>query len=99
MLIDGTVPRAPVTRYSPAGVPVSRFMLEHDSHQTEAGRARQVTCRIPVVAAGIELAGVVAELGTKRVVRVEGFLCRDGYRRENEVVLHANRIGFPDTID
>jgi len=99
VLIDGTVSRPPVTRYSPTGVPISRFMLEHDSLQTEAGRDRRVTCRIPVVVAGKELAGAVAKLGAERLVQVEGFLSRDGYRREDEVVLHAHRIRFRSTID
>ena len=99
VLIDGIVSRPPVTRYSPAGIPISRFTLEHGSQQLEAGRDRRVHCLIPVVAAGEELAGAVAKLGGDHLVRVEGFLSRSGYRREDELVLHAKRIRFRDTND
>jgi len=99
VLIDGTVFRPPVTRYSPAGIPVSRFTVEHCSCQSEAGRDRQVNCRVPVVAVGEELAAAAARLSGQREVRVEGFLSRDGYRREDTLVLHAHRIGFTDTIE
>jgi primosomal replication protein N len=93
VVIAGTVRDEPQTRHSPAGIPVSRFVLDHQSFQEEAGARRSVGCTLVVFAAGTALQGVVGSLGPGRRVRVHGFLNvrrdRGGARR---LVVHAQTI-------
>lgn len=93
LVIEGRVVRVPETRSSPAGIPISRFTLEHQSRITEAGMSREVRLRLGVVATGQMLQAVVAALQPDMLVRVEGFLARAGYRSaEHRLVLHAQTI-------
>ena len=79
-MIAGCVVGPCEIRTSPAGVPIGRFLLEHRSSQMEAGLAREVYCRIPVVACGAP-------------VRVHGFVGRANNREgEYRLVLHAAQI-------
>jgi primosomal replication protein N len=93
VLIAGAVRDEPRTRHSAAGVPISRFVLDHQSYQEEAGVRRSVACALVVFAAGTALQPVVGTLGPGRRVRVSGFLNvrrdRGGDRR---LVLHAQSI-------
>lgn len=92
-MLEGRISSEPDTRYSPAGVPIIRFSLEHVSEQLEAGRSRQARCRIGVVAAGKELQAVAESLVVESHVRVQGFLSSAGYRAgEYRLVLHAQQI-------
>lgn len=92
-MLEGRVSSKPQLRLSPAGVPISRFQLEHISQQQEAGHERQARCRIGVVAAGKELQATAESLRMEMQVRVQGFLSSAGYRAgEYQLVLHAQRI-------
>ena len=78
------------TRLTPAGVPISRFVLDHQSGQIEAGLPRQARCRIPVLACGEALALIAEQLPSGAPVRVQGFISRVNYREgEYRVALHA----------
>lgn len=91
--LDGRVVRAPDIRYSPAGIPITRFVLEHRSRQVEAGLSREVYCRIGVVACGEDLAPKAKAFGTDDRVRVSGFIERTTNRQgEPRLVLHAVEI-------
>ena len=82
--------RAPDLRHSAAGIPISRFVIEHRSRQTEAGLHREVYCRIGVVASGTGLEAQVKRLAPATRVRVTGFLDRITNRQgEPRLVLHA----------
>ena len=79
-------------RHTPAGVPIVRFRVAHESTQSEGGVARKVGCEVRVVAAETEarlLAG--APLGSD--LRIAGFLDRQG-KTGKQLVLHATRIEF-----
>jgi len=92
-MIEGDVCREPEFRYSPAGVPIGRFTIEHHSSRIEAGMERDVYCRIGVVAAGTELEPRVRVLQTTNRVIVHGFIHRAVNRRgEARLVLHAEAI-------
>jgi primosomal replication protein N len=81
------------TRITPAGVPISRFLLEHQSGQIEAGIPRQARCRIPVLACGEVLARMAERLPPGTPVRVQGFVSRVNYREgEYRLALHAAGI-------
>jgi len=93
LVITGTLVEAPQKRTTPAGIPITRFILEHRSEQREAGQARRVECRMRVVAAGSPLADTGAALVRGAQVRVRGFLTRAGYRApELKTELHALAI-------
>ncbi|MCC6473374.1 MAG: primosomal replication protein N [Burkholderiales bacterium] len=79
-------------RYTPAGVPLVKFRVAHDSTQVEAGIERRVDCEVEALAFGTEarlLSG--AALGAE--VRISGFLDRRS-RRGRQTVLHATGVDF-----
>jgi primosomal replication protein N len=93
VVLAGSVGKRPDTRNSPAGIPISRFVVEHVSEQMEAGHPRRVTLRIAVKAVGAGLQGAVKGLQEGDQVRVSGFLNRADYRQgEHRLVLHAQQI-------
>lgn len=98
LVLTGTVSRAPEMRYSPAGIPIARFRLEHRSRRNEAGLPREVRCTLVVVAAGEVLQPVVKGIVPGGIVQVTGFLARGGGRNgDDRMVLHAERIELPGT--
>ena len=93
LVIGGRLVDAPQRRCTPAGVPITRFVIEHDSEQMEAGHPRRVQCRLRVVAVGDPLAGRCAALQAGSLVRVSGFLARAGYRAPDmKTELHARTV-------
>ena len=93
LIIVGQLAGACETRITPAGIPISRFLLEHHSDQQEAGRPREARCRIPVMACGEALVSVARQLAPNARVRVLGFVSRANHREgEYRLVLHAARI-------
>lgn len=92
-VLTGKVVRLFEVRYSPAGIPISRFVVQHHSQQVEAGLAREAHCRVIVMAAGNELQPLVGELSIDSWVRVEGFVSRASYKTgDARLVLHAHHI-------
>lgn len=93
LTITGQATESCQVRTSPAGIPIGRFLLDHQSRQEEAGFAREVRCRIPVMACGESLARIAARLAPGASVRVEGFVSRANPREgEYRFVLHAAHI-------
>lgn len=93
LVIAGLLGSTPETRYSPAGIPITRFTLRHESQQQEAGMQRQVVCNIGVIASGEELLHVVRVMQSGQQLRVSGFLSRANNRQgENRLILHAQQI-------
>lgn len=89
----GTVVDAPATRYSPAGIRITRLLLAHESRQWEAGQSRQVRFRIGVRAAGDDAADLAAGLAAGERIRIAGFLAR--LRQDpddNRLVISADAI-------
>ena len=97
LVITGWVTDPGQTRYSPAGLPITRFFLEHHSRQVEANIPREARCRIPVLVCGQQLVQNAQELAPGTLVRVRGFLSRADHRYgENRLVIHADCI---ETLD
>ena len=91
--LDGEVLGAVEARITPAGIPIHRFTLAHESSQTEAGMPREARCHMAVVASGEALAPQVKGLVEGDRVRVEGFITRSSFRDESyRIVLHAQTI-------
>mgnify|MGYP005752305363 CR=1 FL=1 len=100
LVIDGVVVQVPETRFSPAGIPISRFAIEHRSQCEEAGMPREVRFKLAVVASGEQLQPQVAALKVESRVRLQGFLARAGYRsEEHRLVLHIQSIQLLNDAD
>ena len=100
LVIEGLVVQPPETRFSPAGIPISRFTLAHRSRCEEADLPREVQFLLAVVATGEGLRPQVAALQARRRIRVRGFLARAGYRTaEHRLVLHAQSIEILNDAD
>jgi primosomal replication protein N len=79
-------------RYTPAGVPIVKFRIAHESSQVEAGTQRQVGCEVAGVAFETEAKLLSsAQLGAE--VSIRGFLDRKG-KSSRQVELHATQIDF-----
>lgn len=93
LVISGLVGTKPETRHSPAGIPITRFPLRHESVQREAGMMRKAICNITVVASGDEMSTAARQLQGEQQIRVSGFLSRANNRQgENRLILHAEHI-------
>jgi len=73
----GRLHAAPRLRTSPAGIPIARFLLEHDSEQPEGPVTRRQRFRIGVRAVGEALCAELKQLEPGRLMRVEGYLTRN----------------------
>lgn len=91
-MIAGTVEKRPETRTTPAGIPITRFSLRHESVQTEAGMNRKAMCLIGVVASGKAIQQEVMGLVQGSAVRVTGFLTRAERSEDYRLVLHAQSV-------
>ncbi len=93
LVVSGVVCNLPQSHNSPAGIPLTRFTLEHRSQQVEAALPRDTFFKIIVVAAGTELKQAAGKLQRGDEVCVEGFLSRMSYREdEARLALHAETI-------
>ncbi|MFT3759749.1 primosomal replication protein N [Thauera sp.] len=90
--LDARVAELLPLRRTPAGVPVASCVLAHESKQTEAGLARDVSVEMQAVAVG-DLAGVLAAAKPGAAVRISGFLAARSLRSRSPV-LHLNTIEY-----
>jgi primosomal replication protein N len=79
-------------RYTPAGIPVVQFAIEHESEQDEAGTKRTVRAELSAVAFEAQ-ARLIAGAKAGSEVRLEGFLGAKT-RRSKKNVLHVTNIEF-----
>jgi primosomal replication protein N len=75
IVIEGVIAGKESLRYSPAGVPVLKFQLEHQSTQAEAGNQFKVQLQLEVWMSG-EAAQAVSRLAEGSSIMVKGFLCQ-----------------------
>jgi len=81
-------------RYTPAGIPVVEFRIEHESEQGEAGGKRKIRAEIGAVAFETQ-ARLVSQRNVGSEVKVEGFLGAKT-RRSKKLVLHVTNIEFSE---
>lgn len=79
--LSGWVADSPETRWTPAGLELTRFSLVHRSRATIAGLERTVECQITVVALGESLAQTAQALVVDQGCAVEGVLSQRVSRR------------------
>lgn len=100
LVIEGRVVQPPEMRCSPAGIPISRFSIEHQSMCEEADLLREVQFLLAVVVTGEALRPQVAALQTGQRIQVRGFLARASYRAaEYRLVVHAQSIEYLNDAD
>ena len=81
-------------RYTPAGIPVIEFKLDHESEQDEAGTKRQVKAQISAVAFEAQ-ARLVSKMKLNSDLQVKGFLSART-KRSKKLVLHVTDIEFSE---
>ena len=75
-------------RYTPAGIPLLSFVLQHASEQIEAGLKRKVECEVNAVAIG-ELAKTNVHIGDN--IKAKGFLAKRS-AKSTQLVLHIVKL-------
>jgi primosomal replication protein N len=94
VVLGGRIVELDALRHTPAGVPVLKFRLSHESALKEAGSERKVDCEIPAVAFERE-AKLLAAARLGSAVTVTGFLAARS-RTSRQPVLHATHIEFSE---
>jgi primosomal replication protein N len=95
LVMSGRVVKSEPARYSPAGLPITRLVLDHQSEQLEAGFPREARCRIAVAVCGEPLNRQIDGLAVGSEIRVSGFISRVSHRHsESRLILHAQKIEF-----
>ncbi len=93
IVLSGTAYSLPEIRFSPAGIPIARFLLEHRSEQEEVGLKRAAFCRVLTIACGEELARILKSVQVGTPLKVVGFLNRAVSRKHTyQLVIHAKSI-------
>ncbi len=90
--IHGRLIELDALRHTPAGIPVLKFSLGHESTQMEAGVPRKVSCEIEGIAFDRE-ARLLATASLGLGLTLHGFMDRKS-RNSNRLVLHATQIEF-----
>jgi primosomal replication protein N len=88
LVLSGVVISLEPIRYTPAGIPLLSFVLQHASEQIEAGLKRKVECEVNAVAIG-DLAKSNIQLGSS--VKVKGFLAKRS-AKSTQLVLHIEKM-------
>jgi primosomal replication protein N len=88
LTLSGVVISLEPVRYTPSGIPLLSFVLQHASEQTEAGLKRKVECEVNVVAIG-EIAKQNIQLGSN--VKAKGFLAKRS-AKSTQLVFHIDKL-------
>lgn len=91
-IICGKINKLGILRYSPAGIAVIEFTVDHMSQQIEAGVERQIRCEIHAIALG-QLALTIAEFQAESKLKLTGFLNRKSHKNQ-QLILHAQQIAL-----
>ena len=87
-MLSGVVISLEPIRYTPAGIPLLSFVLQHVSEQSEAGLKRKVECEVNAVAIG-EIAKTDIQLGSS--VKAKGFLAKRSIK-STQLVMHIIKL-------
>ena len=87
-MLSGIVVHIEPIRYTPAGIPLLSFVLQHASEQTEAGLKRKVECVVSAVALG-DIAKQNIQLGAN--IDAKGFLVKRS-AKSTQLVLHIEKL-------
>jgi primosomal replication protein N len=88
LTLNGVVISLEPIRYTPAGIPLLSFVLQHASEKIEAGLKRKVECEVNAVAIG-DIAKQNIQLGSS--VKARGFLVKRS-AKSTQLVLHIDKL-------
>jgi primosomal replication protein N len=88
LTLSGVVVGLQPIRYTPAGIPLLSFVLQHASEQVEAGLKRKVECEVNAVVLG-DLATSNIQLGS--AIKAKGFLAKRS-AKSTQLVLHIEKL-------
>jgi len=88
LVLSGQVTHCEPLRYTPAGIPLLSFVINHASENIEAGLKRKVECEINAVVMG-DLAKTNIQAGAN--INVSGFLAKRS-AKSTQLVLHILKI-------
>jgi len=86
--LTGVVVQIEALRYTPAGIPLLSFVVQHGSEQIEAGMQRKVECEMNVVAMG-DLAVKSQGIKAGAQIKASGFLAKRSLK-STQLVMHIN---------
>ncbi len=97
LVLDGVVASIEPLRYTPAGIPLLSFVVQHVSDQIEGGMKRKVECVLNAVALG----NITSDTALKAVkigdqVEVTGFLAKRSLK-STQLVMHINAISLKNS--
>ena len=87
-MLSGVVVHIEPIRYTPAGIPLLSFVMQHASEQIEAGLKRKVECEVSAVVIG-ELAKSNIQLGS--AIKAKGFLAKRS-AKSTQLVIHIEKL-------
>lgn len=88
--LTGEVVQVDELRYTPAGIPLLSFVLQHLSEQMEAGMKRKIECDVSVIAMD-KVAEQARGIKVGTALKVSGFLAKRSLK-STQLVLHINTI-------
>jgi len=89
--ITGVLAERQPLRYTPAGIPVTELVIQHQSEQVEAGVSRKIECEVRAVALGL-IAEKLSKVGTETRLSAAGFLAAKSLKRRQDLVLHIEEF-------
>jgi primosomal replication protein N len=91
-VLSGVVLAVEPIRYTPAGIPLLSFVLQHASEQVEAGFKRKVECEVNAVALG-DLADILKKQNIQvgDNIKAKGFLAKRS-AKSTHLVLHIEKL-------
>jgi primosomal replication protein N len=92
LTLSGVVIGLEPIRYTPAGLPLLSFVLQHASEQTEAGLKRKVECEVNAVVLGSltsEFAKNNIQVGDN--IKAKGFLAKRS-AKSSQLVFHIEKL-------
>jgi primosomal replication protein N len=88
LALSGVVIGLEAVRYTPAGIPLLSFVLQHASEQTEAGLKRKVECEVSAVVIG-DIAKSNIQIGDQ--IKAKGFLAKRSIKSA-QLVFHIEKL-------
>lgn len=88
--LTGVVVQIEALRYTPAGIPLLSFVVQHVSEQIEAGMQRKVECEMNAIAMG-DLAVKSQGIKEGTQIKASGFLAKRSLR-STQLVMHINTL-------
>ena len=92
LVLSGVVVGLEAIRYTPAGIPLLSFVLQHVSEQIEAGLKRKVECEVNAVVLGNltdDIAKSNIQIGDN--IKAKGFLAKRS-AKSTQLVFHIEKL-------